>query len=110
MEPAAFANLVREEGLERYRSEWSADGLVWYKNLYRFTKNFIAGGILKNGDCAEGVKVSLKGVNAPAQTTNYFGDFWFDGLAPGTYTVVADGKDVLEVTIETSKNVGQIVI
>jgi Fe-S-cluster-containing dehydrogenase component len=107
-EPAAFANLVREEGLERYLPECSADGLVWYKNLYRFTKNFIAGGLLKDGDCAEGVKVQLKGADAPEQTTNYFGDFWFDGLAPGTYTVVAGGKDVLEVTIETSKNVGSI--
>jgi Fe-S-cluster-containing dehydrogenase component len=105
---ADFAKRIEAEDLRRYRPEVSAKGQVYYKNLYKFTKNFIAGGLLKDGDCAEGVKVSLKGSDAPEQTTNYFGDFWFDDLAPGTYTIVADGKEVLEVTIETSKNVGSI--
>jgi Fe-S-cluster-containing dehydrogenase component len=107
---ADFAKRIEAEGLQTYLPEVSAKGQVYYKNLYKFTKNFIAGGLLKDGECAEGVKVSLKGADAPEQTTNYFGDFWFDGLDPGTYTIAADGKDVFEVTIETSKNVGQIVI
>jgi len=101
-----FKKRIEAEGLKRYKACESPDGLVWYKNLYRFTKCFIAGGILKDGDCAEGVTVSLKGAEAPDQVTNYFGDFCFDGLDPGTYTVAIDGKDLKEVTIEESVNLG----
>ena len=107
---AEFAKTIAEEGLERYKPELSDNGLVWYKNLYRFTKNFIAGGLLKDGDCAEGVTVSLSGADAPDQVTNYFGDFCFDGLAPGAYTVSADGKVVWEGEIEKSVNIGNIAI
>ena len=110
MEESEFASKIAEEGLETYKPELSAKGLVYYKNLYKYTKNFIAGGILKDGDCAEGVTVSLKGVDAPEQTTNYFGDFWFDNLDPGTYTIVVNGQDAKEVTIEESLNVGSIEI
>jgi len=109
-EPEDFKKRVAEEGLERYQADVSDDGLVWYKNLYRFTKCFIAGGLLKDGECAEGVTVSLKGADAEDQVTNYFGDFCFDGLCPGTYTIVADGNDVKEVTIEASVNVGSITL
>ena len=105
-----FAKKVADEGLERYKADVSADGLVWYKNLYRFTTSFIAGGLLKDGECAEGVTVSLKGADAECQVTNYFGDFRFDGLAPGAYAVVVDGKEVWNGTIEESVNIGSIVI
>jgi nitrate reductase beta subunit len=108
---ADFANRIKAEGLETYRPEISAKGQVYYKNLYMFTKHFIAGGLLKDGDCAEGVKVALKGdATLPEQTTNYFGDFKFDALDPGTYTIVADGKDIKTVTIDASLNVGNIAI
>ena len=109
-EPADFQKRIAAEGLKRYNEDVSADGQVWYKNLYRFTKCFIAGGLLKGGECAEGEKVSLKGADVQDQVTNYFGDFCFDGLDPGTYTIVVNGKDVKEVTIEASLNVGSIVI
>ena len=105
-----FAKKVAEEGLERYKADISASGLVWYKNLYCFTKSFIAGGLLKDGDCAEGVTVSLSGADVPDQVTNYFGDFCFDGLAPGAYTVMAEGKEVWSGTIEKSANIGNIAI
>ena len=109
-EPAAFKKRIKAEKLERYQSDLSDDGLVWYKNLYRYTKCFIAGGLLKGGECAEGVTVSLKGADAPDQITNYFGDFCFDGLDPGTYTVVANGKELKKVTIKESANLGTLVL
>ena len=105
-EPAEFAKRVAAEGLERYMADVSDDGLIWYKNLYRYTKNFIAGGLLKDGECAEGVTVSLKGADVADQVTNYFGDFCFDGLDAGTYTVVVNGKDLKEVTLGESVNLG----
>lgn len=110
MEPEEFAKIIEEEGLENYRPELGAKGNVYYKNLYKYTKHFIAGGILKDGECAEGATVSLKGVDAPEQITNYFGDFWFDDLDAGTYTIVVNGQDAKEVTIEESLNVGSIEI
>ena len=109
-EPEEFKNRVRGEALERYQPDVSPHGLVWYKNLYRFTKCFVAGGLLKGGDCAEGVTVSLKGADVPDQVTNYFGDFCFDGLDPGTYTVCVGGVDLKEVTIEESVNLGSLII
>ena len=109
-EAADFQKRIAAEGLTRYQADVSADGLVWYKNLYRFTKCFIAGGLLKDGECAEGVTVSLKGAKVPDQVTNYFGDFRFDGLDPGTYTIAANGKDLKEVTITEAVNVGSIII
>ena len=105
-EPADFAKRIEAEGLERYKADVSDYGQVWYKNLYRFTKLFIAGGLLKDGECAEGVEVSLKGAAAASQVTNYFGDFCFDGLDPGTYTIVVGGKDLKEVKLEESVNLG----
>ncbi|MDR3363390.1 MAG: oxidoreductase [Clostridiales Family XIII bacterium] len=110
MDAEAFGQLKAAEGLERYRPEESPDGQVWYKNLAKWTRHFIAGGLLKGGECAEGVTVALTGAGLPAQETNFFGDFCFDGLAPGTYTVVADGKDVTTVELEKSVNLGSIAI
>jgi Fe-S-cluster-containing dehydrogenase component len=110
LEAFEFAKKIAQEGLSRYRPEISPAGHVWYKNLYRYTTNFIAGGLLKDGDCAEGVTVELRGSERQAQVTNYFGDFRFDGLAPGTYTIVADGREVKTLDITESINVGSIVL
>jgi Fe-S-cluster-containing dehydrogenase component len=105
-----FERLKAAERLERYKPGESPNGQVWYKNLAKWTSHFIAGGLLKDGECAEGVTVTLEGADAQAQATNCFGDFCFDGLAPGSYTVVADGQGVATVTLEKSVNVGNIAI
>jgi len=107
---AEFAKLIEQDGLERFKPEISDNGLVWYKNLYRYTKCFIAGGLLKDGDCAEGVTVSIEGASAPDQVTNYFGDFLFDRLSPGAYKISVGGKTVWEGSIEESANIGSITI
>jgi len=107
-EEAEFKKIIEAEGLERYLPELSDNGLVWYKNLYRWTTFFISGSLVKDGDCAVGVKVSLKGAATAEQETNYFGDFRFDGLAPGDYTISVDGKDVKEVTVKESVSIGEI--
>lgn len=111
LEPAEMAQKIRKEGLEVYRPELNTKPHVFYKNLYRFEKAFVAGGILQNNECAEGVKVTLtgSGVNC-SQITDCFGDFKFDALLPGKYTIVIDGKEVKKIQIETSVNVGSIVI
>lgn len=111
VEPAEMDKIIAKEGLTQYHPEYNSNPNVYYKNQYKFEKNFIAGGIISKGDCVEGAKVSLKGdATCPEQSTNYFGDFKFDNLDPGTYTVVVNGKDVKSVTIEKSMNIGSIEI
>jgi hypothetical protein len=111
MEPKEMEQKIREEGLEVYRPELGTKPNVFYKNLYRFEKAFVAGGILKDNECAEGIEVTLKGndVNC-SQITDCFGDFKFDALLPGEYTIVIDCKEVRKVPVEASVNVGSIVI
>jgi Fe-S-cluster-containing dehydrogenase component len=111
VEKAEMDKIIAAEGLEQYRSdELKSDPNVYYKNLYKFTKHFITGGVLKDGDCAEGVTVSLTGGADAEQKTNYFGDFKFDGLLPGTYTISIGGKKIQTVTIDESLNMGVITI
>jgi len=102
--------VIAAEKLEQYRPGLKTGPNVYYKNLHKFTKCFISGGILKDGDCAENVKVMLSGDASQEQLTNYFGDFKFDGLLPGKYTISIGGKDIRTVTIDESLNMGSIVI
>jgi hypothetical protein len=93
MEPAEFDAFCKKEGLEGYRSEELKNRPhVVYKNLFKYTKNFISAGVLVKGDCFENATVTLKskaGVVA-TQTTNFFGEFKFDALENGDYTVEVD--------------------
>jgi len=106
LEEAEMAKLVEDENLEVYRPDLKSAPNVYYKNLHRFTKCFITGELLKGGECAEGVAVTLSGGADATLVTNYFGEFKFDGLEPGTYTVSADGKALKTVSIEESLNIG----
>jgi Fe-S-cluster-containing dehydrogenase component len=111
MEPEEMERKILKEALEVYRPGLGAKPNVFYKNLYRFEKAFVAGGILKDNECAEGVEVALKGNNVNcSQITDYFGDFKFDALLPGEYTIAIAGKEVKRVQVEASVNVGSIVI
>jgi Fe-S-cluster-containing dehydrogenase component len=106
LEKAEMDKIVAAEGLEQYRADLKTNPNVYYKNLHRFTKCFITGGVLKGGECAEGAKVTLSGDASAESATNYFGEFKFDALLPGKYTISVDGKEVKTVTIEESLNVG----
>jgi len=88
LEPAEMERKVREERLAVYKPELGARPNVFYKNLYRFEKAFVAGDVLLDGECAEAAAVTLtgSGVNC-TQTTDYFGDFKFDGLDSGEYVI-----------------------
>lgn len=111
LEPAEMEQKAAAEGLEHYRPETGAKPSVYYKNLHRFEKAFVAGGLLKDNECAEGVEVTLKGTGVNAgQITDYFGDFKFDALLPGEYTLEIAGKEVKKVAVRKSVNVGSIVI
>lgn len=97
MEEEEFAAFAKKEGLEGHRtSELKNAPHVLYKNLHKYTKNFISAGVLMNGDCFEGATVTLKNASGAvtSQKTNFFGEFKFDGLENGEYTVEIDAGGV----------------
>jgi hypothetical protein len=114
MEPADMDKMISSEGLEAYRAELGTKPHVLYKNLYKYTKNFITAGILVGGDCFENAAATLTsgGKTVAEQKTNFFGEFKFDGLDDGAYTleIDADGrKSACEVRVAgESVNLGFI--
>lgn len=108
-------SLIVKERLEAFKPNLNTKPLTLYKNLYRFTKAFIAGSIAKKEgdtlDCAEGAKVTLskkQSVIATAITDNY-GDFKFDDLieSSGAYTleISVSGKIVKTINVDLDKSV-----
>ena len=104
MEPEEFQKMIDEEKLEVLHPEYNTHPHVYYKNLYRYTKNFAWGGIRVAGDDYEGAKVDLEkdGKIIASQETNFFGDFKFYGLEDGDYVAHVDAgglKKDIEFTI-----------
>ena len=115
LEPDEIERKIKDERLERYKPELcvgtGGKAHVLYRNLYRFEKLFIAGGLLRDGECAEGVNVTLRsGEVTQTQLTDCFGDFKFDDLDPGAYELAADGMDTVSVTISESVNMGSLTL
>ena len=93
LEPEEMEMMIKTEGLEVYRPELGTNPHVFYKNLHRFTKNFVAAGVLVDGDCYENATATLKNAEGEVveiQKTNFFGDFKFDGLDDGKYVLTID--------------------
>jgi hypothetical protein len=106
------------EGLEVVHPEYGLEPRVYYRNLYRYEKSFVAGSVaLEDTDeCAEGAQVTLTNdsgqVIGKAMTNNY-GDFKIDGLEnDGKYSLEIEYAGYknrgLRVSLEDSKNVGVI--
>jgi Fe-S-cluster-containing dehydrogenase component len=95
IEDGAMQEMVRRDGLETLRPDLRTLPRVYYRNLYRYSKCFIGGGVTvaRAGviDCLPEVRVTLRiGTQEVAATnTDVFGDFKFDGLAPssGNYRI-----------------------
>ena len=83
-------------------------------------KRFIAGGVYdpEADECLEGATITLKdakGKKVASATTDNFGDFWFEGLKVGTYSVAIDKSGYLpqaleKVSTEKDINVGDIAL
>jgi Fe-S-cluster-containing dehydrogenase component len=100
-----MAVLAEKEGLEVYLPELGTVPRVYYKNLYKWTKAFLAGSVVfgDTGECAEGAGVAIaQGDKIVSSTvTNNFGDFCMDRLEPGEYsvTVKASGYKPVESAV-----------
>ncbi len=118
IEDSEMAKLKESEKLEVYQPQHQTGPRVYYKNLYRYTRCFIAGSVaLKDTDeCAEGAKVTLKngsGNVIDTDVTNNYGDFKIDDLEKsGKYSLEVEypgyQKQELSVVLEDSINVGTI--
>ncbi len=116
-EEAEMQARVVAEGLEAYRDALGTRPRVYYKNLYRWTKAFVAASVVfkDTDECAEGAKakVQLGGQVVGEAASNSFGEFVVDGLEPGkayAVTVSADGYQPVErsVTLADSTNLGTV--
>jgi len=113
VEPGDMKRKCEEEGLLRYRDDLGTKPRVYYKNLYRFTKHFISGSLILDGECCEGAHITVEGDGVKAEgASDGFGDFRVDSLDPGTYKVIIQypGRSDVErsVTLTTSCNLGEI--
>jgi Fe-S-cluster-containing dehydrogenase component len=88
--------MIETEMLAAYKPGAETKPMVYYKNLHRFTRCFIAGSVATSIDgrqeCVEGAEIALFDTsNHQIGTTksDAFGDFKFDNLAPhsGQYMV-----------------------
>jgi len=115
LEEGELALLIQQEGLESLHPERGTRPHVYYKNLYRFNRVFIAGSAAeKKGevlDCVKGAKASLyRGSDKVAEAlTDAFGDFRFDRLVEdsGDYAVDLElnGRRSHPVPVQLGKSV-----
>jgi Fe-S-cluster-containing dehydrogenase component len=122
LEEDELSALIESEGLEQLHPERGTRPNVFYKNLHRFDKVFIAGSVaLQEGgilDCVKGAKVSLYHNNTKISevVTDAFGDFKFDQLTEnsGGYSVEIETErkspQPLQVELGKSLNLGTIVV
>jgi Fe-S-cluster-containing dehydrogenase component len=119
-EDRRWEEIIKNENLEPLNANLNTKPNVYYKNLYRFNKCFIAGSVevtrFGATDCAEGAKVSLykDGELLESLVTDNYGDFKFDRLCEnsGKYAIKVelDGflSKEIEVLLGTSVNVGTV--
>jgi len=84
---------------------------VYYLNL---PKRFIAGTVYDSADkeVIIGATCTLSGDSSGTAITNEFGDFWFEGLAVGTFSLTIDAagntKTIDPISTEKDVNLGDI--
>lgn len=121
VEDSEMAKIVKDENLDVLHPEYQTKPRVYYKNLYRYLKCFIAGSVASDHDgiedCVSGETVVLTQAGKKLQeaTTDTFGDFKFDNLEPnsGLYTISAGSKKkpvMKEINLEQSCSIGKILI
>jgi Fe-S-cluster-containing dehydrogenase component len=90
VDDAEMQRIVREEKLSVLHPEYKTKPRVYYRNLDRWTKVFIAGSIAgKSGgvtECIEGARVTLEqnGAKLAEALSDPYGDFRFGGLDEGS--------------------------
>lgn len=110
-----MAAIKSREGLRELLPDSATKPRVHYKNLDRYTHEFIGGTIIKtvNGvtDCVANAKIKLESSGAVVgeALTDAYGEFKIDGLLPdsGRYRVVIEvgGREAKRLDVELKKSV-----
>jgi Fe-S-cluster-containing dehydrogenase component len=120
VEDEEMRRVVAEQKLEHIEPGDMTRSRVHYRNLYRYTRAFVAGTLTcaQNGveDCVAGASVSLTQGAEPiaAAASDHFGDFRIDGLLPQARNlrlrIAAAGyrEQILEIDMDNSRWLGEI--
>jgi Fe-S-cluster-containing dehydrogenase component len=110
-----MAAIKAKEGLRELLPDSATKPRVHYKNLGRYTHEFIGGTIIKtvNGvtDCVANAKIKLEssGSVVGEAVTDAYGEFKIDGLLPdsGRYRVVIEvaGREAKRLDVELKKSI-----
>ena len=110
-----MAGIKSREGLSELQPESATKPRVHYKNLHRYTHEFVGGTVIKtvNGvtDCVADARVKLErsGAVVGETVTDAYGEFKIDGLKPdsGRYGVVIEvaGRVAKRLDVEFRKSV-----
>ena len=110
-----MAAIKSREGLRELQPELATKPRVHYKNLDRYTHEFVGGTVIKtvNGvtDCVADARVRLErsGAVVGEAVTDAYGEFKIDGLKPdsGRYGVVIEvaGRVAKRLDVELKKSV-----
>jgi hypothetical protein len=82
------SKLLKSAKAEAFHPEWNTKSHVFYIDLHKMTRYFIASTVVfgDTDECAEGVMATLTADGKTAKTTtNIYGNFEFDGLDAGKY-------------------------
>lgn len=110
-EEADFKDLIAKA--EVLNPEFGTKPRVYYLNL---PKRFIGGTVYDPGtkEVVIGATVALSGDSTATATTDDFGDFWFEGLKVGKYSVKitkdAKSKTIDAVSTDKDVNLGDIAL
>jgi Fe-S-cluster-containing dehydrogenase component len=114
---AEMAALAAFEGLEAFNADLGTRPRVYYKNLHRWTKAFVAANVVGK-DTDENIEgatavVELAGKKAGEAATNNYGDFVVDKLEAGNdyqLTISAAGYKPARVAVklDKSRNLGSL--
>ena len=117
VEENELPSLIEKEGLERYKDEFGTKPMVFYKNLYRFTKCFISGSLIMDGECCEGAEITVfdkDGQIASRTSSNQYGDFYADELENGVFDVKIAANDktlnIENVNVVSSVYMGELTL
>ena len=112
------SKLLKSGKAEVFHPEHNAKPRVYYKDLHKVTKCFIAGAVIYGDvdECAEGVTTTLIDPSGKSveTKTNTYGNFEFDGLNVGKYSVKFEcagyASKTIDVDLKTDSYLGDITL
>ena len=106
--------LRRGDGLQELQPQSRTRPRVFYKNLHRYTHEFIGGTVIATSDgvtdCVGDAIITLERADTTVDetVTDCFGEFKFDGLEPGSghylVTIDADGHDRKQIGVDLTES------